>query len=76
MDIEQIKKSISEQKHNTIIFNNAGVEWENLKALLNYILNNTNKELEEFKRASVLADTLCDDLKNSLEQIKLILPKE
>jgi copper homeostasis protein CutC len=76
MNVEQIKNLISEQKHKTTVINNAGVEWENLKSLLNYILNVTNKNTDEFKEACILAVSLCDDMGVSLQQIKQNLAAE
>ncbi len=67
---EQIKNIITEQKKKANIINNLAIDWENTKVLLNQIINSTNKESPEFNEACELANSLCEDMKTGLEDIK------
>ncbi len=67
---EQIKNLITEQKKKANIINNLAIDWENTKLLLNQIINSTNKETPEFKEACDLANSLCEDIKSNLEEVK------
>lgn len=70
---EQIKNIINEQKKKANIINNLAIDWENTKVLLNQIINSTNKESAEFKEACELANSLCEDMKTGLEEVKTII---
>ena len=48
MNNEQIKALIAEQKKKANIVNNIAIEWENVKTAVAQIINNPNKESEEF----------------------------
>ncbi len=70
---EQIKNIINEQKKKANIINNLAIDWEPTKVLLNQIINSTNKESAEFKEACELANSLCEDMKTGLEEVKTII---
>jgi Fe-S cluster assembly iron-binding protein IscA len=70
MNNEQIKALIAEQKKKANIVNNIAIEWENVKTAVAQIINNPNKESEEFKNSCELINSLCEDMKSSLEEIK------
>lgn len=70
MNNEQIKNLIAEQKRKANTINNLAIDWENTKTILNQIVNASNKETQEFKDACELANSLCEDMKSSLEEIK------
>ena len=70
MNNEQIKNIIAEQKKKANIINNIAIDWENTKTIVNQIINSSAKDTEEYKNACELANSLCEDMKNSLEEIK------
>jgi hypothetical protein len=70
MNTEQIKNLISEQKRKANIINNLAIDWENTKTILSQIVNASNKEAQEFKDACELANSLCEDMKINLEEVK------
>jgi len=70
MNNEQIKNLISEQKRKANLINNLAIDWENIKTILNQVVNASNKESSEFKDACELANSLCEDMKTGLEEVK------
>jgi len=70
MNNEQIKNIIAEQKKKVNIINNLAIDWENAKTILNQIVNAANKDTQEFKDACELANSICDEMKNNLEEVK------
>lgn len=70
MNNEQIKNLIAEQKRKANTINNLAIDWENTKIILNQIVNSSNKDTQEFKDACELANSLCEDMKISIEEVK------